>query len=164
MSRLAVDYVASKIRLFIPPATHPLTTVKEAVEEVAQEIVSYLFRGGKSPRPKVVCLCGSTRFRTAFERAAEDETMRGRIVLTVNVFGNNDGNPVKTGLRFVSEDDKVMLDDLHKRKIDQADEVLVINVNGYIGESTRSEIEYAHSLGLPIRYLEDPIERLLAGS
>jgi cell division protein FtsB len=49
---------------------------------------------------------------------------------------------------------KIALDELHKRKIDLADEVLVLNVGGYIGESTRSEIEYARKLGKPVRYLE----------
>jgi hypothetical protein len=50
--------------------------------------------------------------------------------------------------------EKVALDELHKRKIDLADEVLVLNVGGYIGSSTRSEIEYAEKLGRPVRYLE----------
>jgi hypothetical protein len=47
-----------------------------------------------------------------------------------------------------------MLDDMHKRKIDMADEIFVINVHGYIGESTRSEIEYAKRTGKTVRYLE----------
>ena len=49
---------------------------------------------------------------------------------------------------------KEMLDDMHKRKIDLADEIFVINVGGYIGESTKSEIEYAKSMGKKINYLE----------
>ena len=51
---------------------------------------------------------------------------------------------------------KEMLDDMHKRKIDMADEIFVINVDGYIGESTRSEINYAMEKGMPVRYLEEP--------
>jgi hypothetical protein len=47
-----------------------------------------------------------------------------------------------------------MLDDMHKRKIDMADEIYVINVGGYIGDSTRSEIEYARETGKKVRYLE----------
>ncbi len=50
---------------------------------------------------------------------------------------------------------KEMLDDMHKRKIDMADEIYVINVGGYIGESTRSEIEYAKNIGRGVRYLEE---------
>ena len=52
-----------------------------------------------------------------------------------------------------------MLDDMHKRKIDMADEIFVINVGGYIGSSTRSEIEYAQATGKKVNYLEDPIDR-----
>ena len=47
-----------------------------------------------------------------------------------------------------------MLDDMHKRKIDMADEIFVINVGGYIGSSTKSEIEYAKANGREVRYLE----------
>ena len=50
-----------------------------------------------------------------------------------------------------------MLDDMHKRKIDMADEIFVINVDGYIGSSTQSEIEYAKATGKTVRYLE-PVE------
>jgi L-asparaginase/Glu-tRNA(Gln) amidotransferase subunit D len=53
-----------------------------------------------------------------------------------------------------AEGTKEMLDDMHKRKIDMADEILVINVGGYIGSSTRSEIEYAHATGKAVRFLE----------
>ena len=48
-----------------------------------------------------------------------------------------------------------MLDDMHKRKIDMADEIFVINVGGYIGKSTQNEIAYAKSKGITIRYLDD---------
>lgn len=96
------------------------------------------------PRPTIVVLCGSTRFSGAFLTAQRDETLAGKIVLTVGLFGHQEGlGPVKT-----------MLDELHFRKIDLADEVFVLNVDGYVGESTRREIRYATSLGKPIRYLE----------
>jgi hypothetical protein len=66
--------------------------------------------------------------------------------------------PYKIFLTFVLELDlslmDFMLDDMHKRKIDMADEIFVINVGGYIGSSTRSEIEYATATGKAIRYLE----------
>jgi hypothetical protein len=108
---------------------------------------------GVTPRPRIVVLCGSTRFRSDFERVASEQTVAGRIVLTVNEFGN-DGHPEKAHLRPVGVEEKVLLDELHKRKIDLADEVLVLNVGGYIGTSTRGEIDYAERLGKPIRYLE----------
>lgn len=107
----------------------------------------------KSPRfPTIVCLCGSTRFHKEFVDANYRETIRGNIVLSVGFFHNSDGVHGETV--GISHGLKLRLDELHKRKIDLADEILVINVGGYIGESTRSEIEYAKARGKPIYYLE----------
>ncbi len=100
-------------------------------------------------RPKVVCLCGSTRFREAFTEASKSETLAGRIVLSVGMFGHQEGIDMDGPV-------KAMLDQLHLRKIDLADEVLVLNVGGYIGKSTSGEIAYAKVLGKTIRYLETP--------
>ena len=98
---------------------------------------------------KVITLCGSTRFRDAFLEAQKRLTLEGNIVISVGLFGHSGDEEVwKPGT-------KEMLDDMHKRKIDMADEIYVINVGGYIGESTRSEIEYAGSTGKGIRYLEE---------
>lgn len=98
-------------------------------------------------RPRIVCLCGSTRFKQAFEEANWNETLGGNIVLSVGCFMHADSKPITMPQKFA-------LDELHKRKIDLADEVLVLNVGGYIGQSTRSEIEYAEAHGKPVRYLE----------
>ena len=97
--------------------------------------------------PTIVCLCGSTKFKEAFLDAAKSETLDGRIVLSVGFFGHADGITL-------SSEHKAKLDILHLRKIDLADEVLVVNVGQYIGESTQREIEYARSTGKPVRYLE----------
>lgn len=97
----------------------------------------------ESLRPKIVCLCGSTRFMEEFRRANLAETLDYNIVLSVGC----DTKSIDFGPGI-----KARLDELHKRKIDLADEILVLNVGGYIGESTRSEIEYAKRLGKPIRY------------
>jgi len=105
-------------------------------------------------KPKVVCLCGSTRFKDAFDEANYRETMMGRIVLSVGFFMHASGNKHGEDIGATPEQ-KIALDELHKRKIDLADEVLVLNINGYIGESTRSEIEYAEAHKKPLRYLED---------
>lgn len=105
-------------------------------------------------RPMIVCLCGSTRFYDAFQEANYQLTMEGKIVLSVGFYphakalhGHGEG---------VGHDstEKRALDDLHLRKIDLADEVLVLNVGGYIGESTRREIDYARRSGKPVRWLE----------
>ena len=105
---------------------------------------------------KVITLCGSTRFKDAFMEAQKILTLEGNIVISVGLFGHSGDSEVWEGM---SEDTltatKLMLDDMHKRKIDMADEIFVINVGGYIGLSTRSEIEYAHATGKPVRYLEE---------
>lgn len=97
--------------------------------------------------PKIVCLCGSTRFKDAFEKANKEESLKGNIVLTVAMFGHLDG-------LNMDGKEKRIFDDLHLRKIDLANEVLVLNVGGYIGESTKREIEYAIKNFKTIRYLE----------
>ena len=105
---------------------------------------------GKYP---VITLCGSTRFKDAFFEAQKRLTLEGNIVISVGLFGHSGDDEVWT------EGTKEMLDDMHKRKIDMADEIFVINVGGYIGDSTRSEIEYAKKNGRTVRYLE-PITQI----
>ncbi len=99
-------------------------------------------------RYKVITLCGSTRFKDAFMEAQKRLTLEGNIVISVGLFGHSGDDEVWI------EGTKEMLDDMHKRKIDMADEVLIINVGGYVGSSTRSEIEYAKAHGKPVHYLE----------
>ena len=106
-----------------------------------------------SKRPRVVCLCGSTRFYEAFQKANYNETMTGRIVLSVGFYPHS-AEQVHGEAIVITAEQKVALDELHKRKIDLADEILVLNVGGYVGSSTASEIEYAKAHGKPIRYLE----------
>lgn len=101
-----------------------------------------------TPRPPIVCLCGSTRFMDAFHKANLDLTMAGTIVLTVGCDTKSDDALELTG------DDKAKLDELHKRKIDLADSILVLNVDGYIGASTTSEIEYAQAHGKAVEFLK----------
>lgn len=106
-------------------------------------------------RPRIVCLCGSTRFYSAFQRANYEETMTGRIVLSVGFYPHS--APEAHGEDIgVTPEQKAALDELHLRKIDLADEVLVLNQGGYIGESTRREIAHAEATGKPVRYLEPP--------
>jgi hypothetical protein len=106
-------------------------------------------RAGRDDRPpSVVCLCGSTRFKAAFEEANRRETLAGRVVLSVGVFGHCEADPLLPEV-------KTQLDALHLKKIDLAQEILVINVNGYIGDSTRREIAYATRKGKRVRYLVD---------
>ena len=105
---------------------------------------------------KVITLCGSTRFKDAFMEAQKRLSLQGNIVISVGLFGHSGDDEVWEGM---AEDTltatKLMLDDMHKRKIDMADEIFVINVGSYIGSSTRSEIEYAQRTGKAVRYLEE---------
>lgn len=96
---------------------------------------------------KVITLCGSTKFKDEFMREQKRLTLEGNIVISVGFFVHSDGKPI-------SDETKAMLDDIHKRKIDMSDEIFVINKGGYIGSSTRSEIEYAKRTGKKINYLE----------
>ena len=100
---------------------------------------------GKYP---VITLCGSTRFKEQFLEAQKRLTLEGNIVISVGLFGHSGDEEVWT------PGTKEMLDNMHKRKIDMADGIFVINVGGYIGDSTRSEIEYAKNNGKRVDYLE----------
>ena len=95
-------------------------------------------------RPKVVVLCGSTRFMNDFMEVNKSESMKGHIVLSV-VYRTTPGD------NEVSDLQKELLDDLHLCKIDLADEVIVVG-DGYIGWSTEREIAYAEKLGKPVTY------------
>ena len=97
---------------------------------------------------KVITLCGSTRFKEQFLEAQKQLTLEGNIVISVGLFGHSGDDEVW------ADGVKSMLDDMHKRKIDMADEIFVINVGGYIGSSTRSEIDYAIATGKTVHYLE----------
>lgn len=98
-------------------------------------------------RYKVITLCGSTKFKDDFMRVQKELTLAGNIVISVGCFGHSGDE--------LTDDQKRMLDDMHKAKIDMADEIYVINKGGYIGESTESEIAYAAVHNKKIRFLED---------
>lgn len=103
----------------------------------------------------VITLCGSTKFKDEFLRVQKDLTLKGNIVISVGLFGHSGDDEVWENMdEGTLTKTKQMLDDMHKRKIDMADEIFVINVGGYIGESTRSEIEYAKSTNKKVNYLE----------
>lgn len=135
-----------------PQAFVNLAALREAAERkrAAERALAALRLARGSPR--VVCLCGSTRFSEAFREANLRLTLDGHIVLTIGCDTKSDDT------LLLGPEDKERLDELHKRKIDMSDEVLVLNVGGYVGESTQSEIEYARSTGVEVRYLEDPVK------
>lgn len=100
---------------------------------------------------KIITLCGSTKFKEEFIQVEKELTLQGNIVISVGLFGHSgDDEAFQDGV-------KEMLDDIHKCKIDISDEIFVINKDGYIGSSTKSEIAYAKSIGRPVRYYETEI-------
>ena len=104
---------------------------------------------------KVITLCGSTKFKKEFMEVQKELTLKGNIVISVGLFGHSGDMEVWENMdEGTMTKTKEMLDDMHKRKIDMADEIFVINVNGYIGESTRSEIDYAIKCNKKVNYLE----------
>lgn len=133
--RILIDQLRKAARaMFWTPSERETRSLREALDPF-----------DKLDLPPIVCLCGSARFRPHFERINQRETLAGKIVLTMGVFTTD---------TEVSEAEKIRLDELHLRKIDLADEVFVINVGGYVGESTAAEILYAREKGKPIRFLE----------
>ncbi len=102
-------------------------------------------------RYKIITLCGSTKFKEDFFREQERLTLAGNVVISVGVFGHADNISMEDSI-------KIMLDDIHKQKIEMADEIFVINKHDYIGLSTKHEIDYATTCGKPIRYMETHYE------
>ena len=96
----------------------------------------------------IVCLCGSTKFKQAFIAENARLTGEGSIVLSVGFFGHHQRIEP-------TPEQKVALDALHKQKINLCDWVWVIDIGGYVGPSTRSEIEHALANGIPVRYLSE---------
>ncbi|NRQ56327.1 hypothetical protein [Brevibacillus sp. HD1.4A] len=93
----------------------------------------------------IITLCGSTKFKKQFESVNAYLTLQGHIVLSVGVFPH-------AGHEVITSEQKHLLDKLHFKKIDMANEIFVIDVDGYVGESTRKEIEYAINKKKPIHF------------
>jgi hypothetical protein len=111
-----------------------------------------LVRDFGGERPRIVCLCGSTRFKDEINAVNARLSLEGKIVISLGLFGHTDMPDVDwtTGGSEV----KRMLDDLHKRKIDLADGIYVVNPGGYVGESTRGEIRYAAQNHKGLQFME----------
>lgn len=95
----------------------------------------------------IITLCGSIKFKSEFLKVQEELTLNGNIVFTPNFFNNMSNH--------IHLETKKMLDEMHRQKIDMSDEIYVINLGGYIGESTKAEIEYAKIRNKKISYLEN---------
>jgi len=95
-----------------------------------------------------ITLCGSTKFKQEFDALNKQLSLEGHVVYSVAFFAHADNITL-------TKEQKEKLDEVHKAKISNSDAILVINVNGYIGESTKSEIDYAKENGKAIKYLSD---------
>lgn len=98
---------------------------------------------------KIITLCGSTKFKDDFIHVQKELTLQGYIVISVGMFTLDENDKLQLSKT------KVKLDDMHKRRIDLADEIYVINKNHYIGETTKSEIDYARKTNKKIHYMEN---------
>lgn len=109
----------------------------------------------KTIKPRIVCLCGSTRFHKTFQEANFKETLNGKIVLSIGCDTKADSDLFSGWGKAEMEAIKAKLDELHLRKIDLAHEVLILNVDGYVGKSTAKEWNYAIEQGKKIRFWLD---------
>jgi hypothetical protein len=104
----------------------------------------------------VITLCGSTKFKAEFERLNKELTLKGNVVISLGTYEHSGDSEVWEGMEDGTyTKTKLMLDEMHLQKIDMCDQIMVVNVGGYIGESTANEIEYAKLLGKDILYLEE---------
>ncbi|MDQ1147691.1 nucleoside 2-deoxyribosyltransferase [Bacillus sp. SORGH_AS 510] len=94
---------------------------------------------------KVITLCGSTKFKEQFEKANAYLTLQGNAVISLGFFEQSEGIEI-------TKEQEELFAKIHLKKIDLADEIFIIDVGGYIGSSTRSEIEYAIKAGKPVHY------------
>lgn len=138
---------AGKEVLFNLPALRRVLYARAGTEFLPPHEQTAKLYDERKYRPVIVCLCGSTRFKDAYTEANKTETLAGKVVLSVGLLGHHEGLDMNGPV-------KQMLDTLHLFKVELADEVLILNVGGYIGESTRRELEHAKKLGKTVRYLE----------
>ncbi len=144
----SLEVAATRLRNSLRPAERAILDKRLAEARPTLDEATHRFRNKLASvwQPTIVCLCGSTRFDTAYREANFNESVAGRIVLTCAALSHAEG-------RVLEPTTKVALDKLHRHKIALADEILVLNVGGYYGESTASEIAYARSLGKGVRWL-----------
>ena len=96
---------------------------------------------------KIITICGSLKFKSEMIEVAEKLELQENAVITP-IYPTNSNKDAYT------DEQVAILDKMHKEKIKISDAIYVVNVGGYIGTSTKSEIEYAKSLGKEILYLE----------
>jgi hypothetical protein len=115
-----------------------------------------MFEMANNDKPRIITLCGSTRFPEVFALANMNLTLQGYIVIGLSCYGHADE---PRGAKFLTSDAdenteaKKLLDKIHLAKIDISDEIYVVNPGMYIGEGTKREIEYAQRQGKVVRWM-----------
>lgn len=130
---------------------HHLSASLNSMPAAADDCILHLRRAIPEGFPRIITLCGSTLFKSDYEAVMREETLKGHLVISVGLFGHVEGLDMEG-------DVKKNLDQLHLRKIDLADEVLIINPGDYVGSSTKNEIAYAREQGKPIRFMVGHVE------
>ena len=153
MSAIAFRYVLLE-QAGVPEESWECCENVPGIGEFLRQVLGGNWGTGDIKRPTIVCLCGSTRFGDAFQDANLKETLEGKIVLSIGCNMKSDSEIFGHLPADELQEIKTRLDDLHSRKIEMADEVLILNVDGYIGESTSRELTYARELGKAVRFLE----------
>ena len=133
----------------VPLATEDGSGDRLLLRDAVRERDPDLVRQPADPaHPEVVCLCGSTRFKEQFREEEERLERAGKAVLSVGFFAHADDVDL-------SDEEKNRLDRLHKRKVEMAHRVHVVNPGGYVGGSTAEEIEHAEALGREVTYYDE---------
>ena len=156
----AISLLEGVLDTFVPLVEVGNGTTDEMLRKACDQLFQFRDhflkpKGLYAERPEIVCLCGSGRFMDTFYRVNHDLTLRGIIVLSIGVSKHLDTAEDHFVGESLGPGQLIKLDELHLRKIDLADSILVLNVGGYIGESTKKEIEYAHQHHKPVEYLEE---------
>lgn len=146
-------------RVSVPSDKDDAVRQKREAAQTLRELAQALeVMAGATPqieRPRIVCLCGSTLFWKTFQQASLLETLAGKIVLSIGAMTGSDDDHFQHLPKEHYEKVKAELDELHLRKIELADEVLILNVGGYVGESTQRELDYARKLGKRVRLWDE---------
>lgn len=148
---------ASAVAAHVEPVVRPEYTPDPTANRVGGNAPQHVPPVCEGEKPRVVCLCGSSKHPEIHMRLMMDETLAGRIVIPMGLYGHADfpaGAKAATNDGDESTSVKQMLDRLHFSKIDLADEILVVRMDGYIGSSTSREIEYANSTSKTIRFYD----------
>ncbi len=132
------------------PHEHDRTEREKQIMDYYENLIAH----GPEVEARIICLCGSTRFTDIMLIESWEIAKQGMIALGWHALPDSyfDGKPKS----HMADEEGVreIVDEVHKRKIDLADEILVINVGGYIGDSTKSEIRYAAEKEKPIYFYE----------